>query len=199
MLKKSSWFRKHVELKKVPMKIPSDFEIAKTASNWLSMSQDYYVATQVLHETLMQANKAFHSVKVFDEEGLNVLGKTGILNPLLLLMGHCIELRVKGICIQTKGEELITLHKNKLTTHDTNKLCQLGDIEVNESEQYLLLLLSDCVIFGKYPTDKVEVKKQQTSATPDKKHSLHPQTFCHIDELYPAFDSFYQKLGALIN
>gem|GEM_PF-5658824 len=181
------------------MKIPSDFAVARSSENWFSMAQDYYFATKVLRQSYLQARIDIKSVTVFDEKGTEVLAKTQILNPLLLLMGHCIELQVKSLCIKIKGDELITPLKNAITHHKTVSLCEQCDIDLNDDEKYLLNLLHDCVVFGKYPTDKVQVKKHQVNDkdTPDKKHSIHPQTLCHIDELYPAFDLFYKRLSGL--
>jgi len=107
-LLKSSWFRKSILLNEHPMKIPSDFAVARSSENWFSMAQDYYFATKVLRQSYLQARIDIKSVTVFDEKGTEVLAKTQILNPLLLLMGHCIELQVKSLCIKIKGDELIT-------------------------------------------------------------------------------------------
>lgn len=158
-------------IRKVFTNYPSELDVAKCATNWAFMAQNFYCAASVLQQEEDVVHRRMHSPEplIMTEE---IVMRTNVMQPALFCMAFALELAAKAAVVRkSQGKGIEHAKKLPFAGHCLVELCKLlPELNVSTDDQKLIARAEQIVVNGKYPSD---IKPRDDKPVPSKPQLRH--------------------------
>jgi len=164
---------------------PSELDVAKCATNWASMAQDFFSAGHVLFEEREEIRALMHSAKNL-EMTERILRRMDNDRPAMFCVAFSLELAAKAAKVRgAHPDEFSHATELPFAKHDVVTICkEIPGFDLSASECKLLVVASKVVMDGKYPTGKRPRDDETAFSLPN------------VDNFLAEADPLYEKLMA---